>query len=65
MHKFRIQPQAVCRTLLGNLDKFKPLTASEEATVLSALKSTGIDSCTDRLLAGLSRNTLREILRNI
>lgn len=65
MNRFRIQPSAVCRTLLGKLSNYKPLSAKEEAQVLSALKSTGIPHVHDRLFAGMGRNTVREILKNI
>jgi len=65
MNRFRIHPQAVCRHLLGRLNKVKPLSASEQKRVLSALKSTGIPSVTDRLIAGMGINTVQEILKKI
>jgi hypothetical protein len=61
----RVAPKAVCRSLLTRLDSYQPLSASEETAVLSALKSTQIPDVTDRMLAGLSRSTLQEILKSL
>lgn len=58
--KFRVQPQAVCRQLLSQLDEHKDLTPREEVEVLSALESCGVP--TERILAALQRNTLQNLL---
>lgn len=58
--KFRVQPQAVCRQLLAQLDSHPHLTKREEAQVLSALEKCGVP--TDRVLAALQRNTLQNLL---
>jgi hypothetical protein len=63
MAHLRINPKAVCRSLLTTLDAYKPLSATDEDRVIHAIKTTGIS--TERVLAALSRNTLKEILKNI
>jgi hypothetical protein len=49
--------------LLANLDAYKPLSATDESRIIHAIETTGIS--TERVLASLSRNTLKEILKNI
>ena len=63
MNSLRINPKAVCRTLLQRLDVYKPLSSTDEARLIDAIESTGINP--DRVLASLSRNTLKEVLKNI
>lgn len=63
MANFRINPKVVCRTLLTNLDAYRPLSSKDEERVIRAIESTGVE--TERVLASLSRNTLQEILKNI
>ena len=63
MRQLRLNPKAVCRTLLQRLDEYQPLSATDEDRVLRAIESTGINP--DRVLASLSKNTLKEVLRNI
>lgn len=65
MEKYRIHPGAVCRQLLTNLKTHKPLTASEERRIIHAIEMSGVVNGTDRLLAGLSRNTLESLLGEI
>ncbi|MBT8448067.1 MAG: hypothetical protein KJO69_00140 [Gammaproteobacteria bacterium] len=62
MKRLRINAGAVCRQLLTNLKTHKPLTSSEERRLIHAIESTNIPNATDRLLAGLSRNTLEKLL---
>ena len=57
---YRVAPAAVCRTLLENLDIHKRLNDNEQAEVLIALAKTGIK--VERVLADLSRNTIRRVL---
>ena len=63
MANLRINPKAVCRNLLTTLDAYKPLSANDEDKIIRAIESTGIT--TERVLATLSRNTLKEILKSI
>ena len=65
MKNFRIQPQAVCRTLLANLNQYEPLTAQEEDKIIRAVKSSGVESGVERLLANLSRNTVEKLLASM
>ena len=58
--KFRVQPQAVCRQLLSQLDRHKRLSHEEEMEVLAALQKTGVS--TERILADLARSTIRNLL---
>jgi hypothetical protein len=62
MEKLRIHPGAVCRQLLSNLNRHEPLTASEEDRIIRAIENAGVPNGVDRLLAGLSRNTLEKLL---
>jgi hypothetical protein len=62
MQHLRIHPGAVCRQLLANLRKHEPLTASEEERIIHAIENAGVPDGVDRLLAGLSRNTLEQLL---
>jgi len=57
----RVAPAAVCRQLITNLDRHKRLNPQEQATVLLALKNTGIE--VDRVLADLSRQTAQSLLK--
>ena len=63
MAHMRINPKAVCRSLLTRLDAYKPLSATDEYKLATAIKTTGIS--TERVLASLSRNTIKEILKEI
>ena len=63
MRKFTLHPRAVCRNLLTNLEDYPTLSEKDEQRVIRAIESTGIT--TERVLAFLSRNTLKEILKNI
>ena len=63
MEKLRVSPGAVARSLLRNLDKFDPLSPREEAAIIHAIESQNID--VNRMLAHLSRNTIRELLDNM
>lgn len=58
----RIAPQAVCRQLLANLKSHKPLAASEEVALLSAIETCGIENAANRLIATLSRNAVKTVL---
>ena len=62
MEKLRVSPGAVARTLLRNLDKFDPLSPREEATIIHAIENAGLD--VNRMLAHLSRNAIKEILKS-
>jgi len=63
MQKLRINPGAVARQLLANLKTHKPLTYEEERRVIFAIENAGVE--VDRVLASLSRNTIKELLNNI
>ena len=63
MEKLRINPGAVARTLLHNLDEWKPLSDSEERKLIFAIENSGIN--VDRMLAHISRNAIKELLDNI
>ena len=63
MRKLTLHPRAVCRSLLTTLDGYKDLSAQDEQRIIRAIESTGIN--TERVLAFLSRNTLKEIMKNI
>ena len=65
MAKLRINPGAVCRQLLTNLKNHKPLTHEEECRIRFALETSMVPNATDRLLASLSRNTIKKVLENI
>ena len=65
MEKFRVQPQAVCRTLLQTLNTYKPLTSSEEQRIISAIENSGVESAVERVLANLSRNTVKSLLESM
>jgi ketopantoate reductase len=65
MKNFRIQPQAVCRTLLANLKTYEPLTPQEEDKIIRAVKTSGVDQAVERLLANLSRNTVEKLLQSM
>ena len=62
MRNLRINPGAVARQLLANLKAHKPLTSDEEIRVIFAIENAGVD--VDRMLAHLSRNTIKELLNN-
>ena len=62
MEKLRVSPGAVARSLLRNLDKFDPLSPREEATIIRSIEKSGIS--VDRMLAHLSRNTIKELLKS-
>ena len=59
----RVQPAAVCRQLIANLEKSKRLDKSEQAAVLHALEKTGID--VNRILANISKQALKTLLSEI
>jgi len=59
----RVAPSAMLRQKIVNLDTYRPLTKSEQAIVLSALQKTNIGI--DRILANLSRQTMKTILEEI
>ena len=63
--RLRINPGAVARTLLTNLDAIERLTSEDESRVLYALKNCGVDNAADRVIASLSRNTLSKLLQEI
>lgn len=65
MQKFRIHPGAAARQLLSNLKTHEPLSASEEASILHAIESTGIPQPVDRLIAALSRVTIEQLLSDL
>ena len=65
MRKFRIHPGALCRQLLSRLETHPPLSASQEAQILSAIKSCPVPDATDRILSAWSRRTLRNVLEDI
>ena len=65
MRKFTLHPRSVCRNLLTRLEGIKPLSAQDEARILRSIESTDIPDGVDRMLAGLSRQTLKELLKNI
>jgi len=62
MQQFRIHPKAVCRKLITALEDQKPLSNVEERKVIRAIESTGIPNGVDRMLAGLSVNTLKTLM---
>ena len=63
MRNLRLNPRAAVRNLLHRLDAYRPLSPRDEAKVVDAIKSAGIDP--DRVIASLSRNTLTEILKEL
>jgi len=63
MRNLRLNPRVAVRTLLHRLDAYRPLSPKDEAKVVDAIKSAGIDP--DRVIASLSRNTLEEILKSM
>ena len=65
MKNFRIQPQAVCRTLLANLKAYEPLSDSEEDKIIRAIDTSGVANAKERLLANLSRNTVEKLLQSM
>jgi hypothetical protein len=60
--QFRVAPKAVCRTMLGNLSQYKPLSESEEAEALSALDSLNM---TARVLAQISRKAIQAVEKEL
>ena len=58
----RVAPKAVCRQMLARLQSHDPLTEAEQRRVIHALNKCGVPDVTDRLIAGLSRNTLELLL---
>ena len=62
MKKLRVNPGAVARQLLTNLKTYKPLTNEEERRIIHAIETSGVPNAADRLLAGLSRNTIEKLL---
>ena len=65
MAKLRINPGAVCRQLLTNLKTHKALSEEDERKLIHAIESTMIPHAKDRLLASLSRNTIKSLLNNM
>jgi hypothetical protein len=61
----RVAPKAVCRQLLTNLNGYEPLSKSEEQRIIAAIQNARVQNGIDRLLAGISRNTLEQILAKI
>ena len=62
MQKLRVNPGAVARQLLTNLKTHKPLSSDEEHRIIRAIETSGVPNGVDRLLAGLSRNTIEKLL---
>jgi len=65
MKQFTLHPGAVARQLIANLKAYKPLSKEDSDKVLDAIKSTGIPDVEDRMLADLSRDTLKALLKSI
>ena len=65
MANFRVSPRAVCRTILTTLDEYKPLTAREEGQLIYAIENSGVENGVSRMLASLTKNTLKELLKSI
>ena len=63
MRNLRINPGAVARQLLANLKTHKPLDYEEERRIIDAIQSTGIN--VDRMLAHLSRNTIKQLIKEM
>ena len=63
--RFRISPAATARTILASLDDYKPLSNEEERAIIRAIESTPVSNSVERMLAGLSRNTLEQLLANL
>jgi hypothetical protein len=62
MRNLRLHPKAVARQLLTRLEDQPQLSANDEVRILDALKNSGVPNATDRLLAHLSKNVVKELL---
>ena len=65
MAKFTLHPGSVARQLLTNLEGIKPLSAKDEAAIIRSIESSRVPNATDRMLAQLSRNTLKALLEHM
>ena len=59
---FRVNPQAVCRQLLAQIEDQETLSADEQEKVELALKNCGVPNATTRVLTGASRTVLQMLL---
>ncbi len=57
--RLRQHPRAVCNSMLAALERYRPLSRTDEESALTALISIGIDP--QELVAHLKRQTLHEI----
>ena len=65
MTRFTLHPRSVCRQLITQLEGVKNLSGEDEAKIIRAIESTGIENGVNRMLALLSKNTLNELLKSI
>jgi len=63
MEMLRVNPKAVCLSLLANLERHKRLNPQEQSAVLLALQKTGIS--VDRVLANFSREAIEAVQKSI